>query len=136
MAEEITFRPHHFMCTLGFHGKGYSTDFVRNYKKIVAQITKDENTQIKVAEYMDNICSACPNKIDEVICKTQNKVLKLDENHSKVLKLKPGQTLTWSQAKALIKKHMTIKKFHQACKGCSWKQYGVCEKALKGLLAT
>ena len=68
MAEKIKFRPHHFMCTLGFRGKGYSLGFVRNYKKIVQQLNDDEETQIEVVPFMDSTCSACPNKIDEIVC--------------------------------------------------------------------
>lgn len=136
MLGKIKFRPHHFMCTLGFRGKGYSLDFVRQYKKIVQQVNDDEQTEIEVVSYMDNICAACPNKIDEVNCKAQVKILKLDSNHSMYLMIKPGDILTWKKAKEKIKQYMTIEKFHLACTGCSWKEYGVCEQALNDLITT
>jgi uncharacterized protein len=133
MAEKIKFRPHHFMCTLGFRGKGYSADFVRNYKKIVQQLNNDDQTQIEVVEFMDSICAPCPNKIDEIICKSQDKISRLDAAHAAALSLKVGDVFTWSEAKERIKKHMSIEKFHIACQGCSWKEYGVCQKALEEL---
>lgn len=123
------------MCTLGFRGKGYSADFVRNYKKIVQQLNNDDQTQIEVVEFMDSICSACPNKIDEIICKTQDKISKLDSAHAAALSLVPGDVFTWSEAKKRIKKYMSIEKFHTACQGCSWKEYGICQKALEDLRA-
>ena len=33
----LEFRPHHFLCTLGFEGKGYSDEFVRNYYRYADQ---------------------------------------------------------------------------------------------------
>ena len=30
----LSFRPHHFLCTLGFEGKGYSDAFTRNMAEI------------------------------------------------------------------------------------------------------
>lgn len=122
------------MCTLGFRGKGYSVGFVKNYKKIVQTLIANEDTRIEVVEYMDDVCTACPNKIDEIVCKTQDKITKLDIAHSKTLKLKSGEIMSWRQAKANIKKHMSIENFHRACQGCSWKKYGVCEQSLKDLL--
>jgi hypothetical protein len=134
MAETIKFRPHHFMCTLGFRGKGYSLGFVRNYKKIAQQLNDNEETQIEVVQFMDSVCSACPNKIDEVVCKTQDKISKLDAAHASVLSLKEGDIFTWKQAKERIKKNMSIEKFHIACQGCSWKEYGVCQQSLEYLI--
>jgi uncharacterized protein len=83
---------------------------------------------------MDSICSACPNKIDEIICKTQEKIIKLDNAHKNILSLKIGDNISWKNAKERIKTNMSIEKFHKACDGCSWKQYGVCEQTLADLI--
>ncbi len=122
------------MCTLGFQGKGYSTDFVRNYKKIVRTITENEDTLIEVVEYMDDICSVCPNRLDDILCKTQDTVTKLDASHSAVLQLVPGEVMSWKQAKARVKKHMSVEKFTESCSICPWQKYGVCQKSLEELL--
>lgn len=134
MGEKITFRPHHFMCTLGFRGYGYSLGFVKNYKKIVQQLYQQEDTIIEVVGNMDSVCSACPNRLSETLCKTQEKIDKLDARHREILQLQDGEQLSWREAKARIKKHMTAQKFDQACDGCSWKDYGVCKKALEDLI--
>jgi len=31
---------------------------------------------------------------------------------------------------------MNVEKFHNACQGCSWKEYGVCQQALEDLIST
>ena len=130
----ICFRPHHFMCTLSFRGKGYSLGFVKNYKKIVAKLNSNEDTIIEVAEYMDNICALCPNKLDDTICKIQDKILRLDKNHAEILDIKPGDRLSWKEAKQRIKAKMSIQKFDNACNGCQWKSYGLCEISLRALI--
>ena len=135
MGEKITFRPHHFMCTLGFRGHGYSLSFVKNYKKVVQRL-QQEDALIEVVGNMDVVCSSCPNMLSETLCKTQEKISKLDERHKKLLNLQEGEVLSWKEAKARIKKHMSIEKFEYACSDCSWKDYGVCQKALEDLLAT
>ncbi len=122
------------MCTLAFKGKGYSLGFVKNYKKIVQKLNENEDTLIEVAEYMDSICSACPNKLDKIICKTQDKITRLDNVHKDILSLKTGDIMSWGEAKSRIKQNMTIEKFHKACDGCSWKKYGVCEQKLSELI--
>lgn len=130
----VRFRPHHFMCTLSFRGKGYSLGFVKNYKKIVAKLNSDENTMIEVAEYMDDICAPCPNKLDNTICKIQNKIVRLDKNHAEILDIKPGDRMSWGEAKQRIKEKMSVEKFDNACSGCQWKPYGLCEMSLKELI--
>ena len=104
------------MCTLGFRGKGYSADFVRNYRKLVQTIARDEDILIEVVQYTDDVCSACPNKIDYIACKTQSKISKLDAAHIAVLQLIPGEVMSWKQAKDRIKKHMNVEKFLLSCK--------------------
>lgn len=122
------------MCTLAFSGKGYSLGFIKNYKKIVQELNDNENTLIEVVEYMDNLCSPCPNKIDDIICKSQSKVVKLDNAHKQILSLKIGESISWKQVKSRIKQNMSIEKFHRACDGCSWKQYGICQQKLSHLI--
>lgn len=158
--EIIRFRPHHFMCTLSFRGKGYSLGFIKNYKKIVEKLNNNtsltpleklsadekfavntgdlnvqpsENIIIEVVQYMDDICKPCPNRLDDTICKIQDKISKLDARHAEILNIKAGDRMSWTQAKNLIKEKMSIDKFNSACAGCRWKPYGLCEESLRAL---
>lgn len=130
---KIRFRPHHFLCTVGFEGKGYSEEFVANYTRI-AQDLRDspsgDDTEITVAvESTDSICHPCPNKRGNV-CETEAKIRTLDSAHAEILELKSGDVLTWGEAKNRIRAKMTLEKFHTACAPCSWKRAGICERAL------
>lgn len=129
---KITFRPHHFLCTLGFQGKGYSAPFVENYTQIVEALQKDEALPIQVVAEKDSICMACPHQSLRG-CATEEKIEALDSRHSHILNLKPGDVLSWKEAQERLKENMTLEKFHHACAGCQWKALGVCETALKKL---
>lgn len=101
----LNFRPHHFLCTIGFVGEGYSPNFVMNYAKIAHKLIEDENTSIRVHFGTDSICGACPEKLARDLCMSQKEINPLDEAHAKILELKNGGILTWKQAKGrLIKK--------------------------------
>jgi hypothetical protein len=128
----LAFRPHHFLCTLGFQGKGYSPEFIENYKEILKILTINENTAIKVVPQKDTICGPCPH-LKHTKCDKEEKIQELDRHHLQILGIKVDQILTWHEAKKRIKEHMTLRAFHQACQSCSWKSLGFCEHALREL---
>jgi hypothetical protein len=127
---EISFRPHHFLCTLGFKGKGYSPAFVDNFQKIVDQLQDDETLPIRVVEKSDTICQACSYERGGS-CHTEAKIAKLDQAHQEILQL--PAVITWSAAKTRLRQAMSLEKFHRACAPCRWKALGVCEQALQQL---
>jgi hypothetical protein len=130
------FRPHHFLCTLCFQGKGYSPHFIANYKAIVAQLNAPDGdaTPIEVVPKTDAICSACPHRQAEA-CAQEEKIQALDAAHLQTLKLTYGATLTWGEAKKVLKDTVSLEKFHHMCSGCNWKRLGICEKVLTEFLA-
>jgi hypothetical protein len=128
----LAFRPHHFLCTFGFQGKGYSPEFIENYKEVVKTLTLNENTSIQVVSQKDTICGPCPH-LRQAGCDKEKKIQELDKHHLQILGIKVSQTLTWHEAKERIKEHMTLRAFHQACRSCSWKSLGLCEQALREL---
>lgn len=125
----MAFRPHHFLCTLGFEGSGYSPAFIMNFSQIKQELVYDDQTFILVVEKGDSICSVCPHQ-SSTGCRVEAKIQSLDTRHAQILSLKPGDLLTWSEAKQRLARHMTLKKFHKACHGCEWKNLGICEAAL------
>ncbi len=129
----IQFRPHHFLCTLGFQGKGYSPAFVQNYQSIVQKLTEDPDTPIQVTRGLDNICRSCPKQVNAKTCHKQALIEKLDSAHQHILGLTEEQVISWKDAIVLIQKHMTLERFESACEGCEWKFTGMCESALKAI---
>ncbi len=129
---EINFRPHHFLCTLCFQGKGYSPTFVANYEQIVTQLNQESQTPIHVVNRTDSICNACPQKQD-ALCTTEAKVQQLDNAHAEALGIAAGDILNWKQAKERIAQRIDLKTFHKICATCSWKELGICETVVTAL---
>lgn len=135
MNKIIKFRPHHFLCTIAYQGMGYSKDFVTNYDFIAKQIKNNENIKIEVTNVLDSICASCPHKIIKSnSCTEQDKIMKLDSAHAKILNLKNKQVISFYEAKEKIKQNMTLELFYEACKPCEWQSLGICEKALINLI--
>jgi len=131
----IEFRPHHFLCALCFQGKGYSSRFIKNFSALMKQLNTDEGDDISilVVNETDSICSPCPHR-REKLCTSQEKTARLDHAHARALHIKPGEKITWGEAKKRIAEYMTLEAFHSACEPCEWKKLGICEKVLSTLL--
>ncbi len=128
------FRPHHFLCTVGFEGKGYSPEFVRGYQEIADRLRAEggDDVELRVTADTDSICAPCPNRRGQ-LCQDQSKITRLDEAHAKALDLRPGETLTWGEAKRRIRERITQPVFNRICEPCSWKALGICARALEKL---
>jgi hypothetical protein len=131
----VRYRPHHFLCSLGYEGRGYSPDFTANMTAIVMGRLRAEGgdaTEILVTGALDDICAPCPKRRGDT-CATQDKIARLDANHAHALALKPGDRLTWGQAKARIRMHVKPGTLRTLCAGCEWEPHGMCEAALSRL---
>lgn len=130
----IQFRPHHFLCSIGFEGKGYSQSFVDNFSKLVEALRgeKGGDVEIEVVQDTDSVCEPCPNRRG-TLCTTEEKIRTLDRAHLAVHKMQVGSVVTWAEAEKRVAETFTDEAFHSACQSCSWKSLGVCEAALKKL---
>ncbi|WP_284165582.1 DUF1284 domain-containing protein [Frigidibacter sp. SD6-1] len=110
----IRYRPHHFLCSLGFQGKGYSEGFTANMTAIVMgrlRATGGDATVIEVTGATDDICAPCPKRRGQ-LCTNQDKIKTLDRAHAAALRLEPHETLTWGEAKGRDK---TCPQYCDAC---------------------
>ncbi|WP_052245120.1 DUF1284 domain-containing protein [Halocynthiibacter namhaensis] len=131
----LKFRPHHFLCSLGFQGKGYSDEFTANMTRIVDQglrAPKGEATDIVVVRNTDDICAPCP-KRRGLRCSNQDGIEKLDKAHLRALGLSYNERLTWGDALDLIKQRISPGGLQIICAGCQWLEYGMCETAVQKL---
>lgn len=133
----VRYRPHHFLCSLGFEGKGYSEAFTATMTAIVMgrlRAPDGDATLIEVTPATDDICAPCP-KRRGTACATQAKIATLDAAHAAALDLAPGDRLTWGQAQDRIRAAVPPGSLRTLCRGCEWEPYGMCEAALARLHA-
>lgn len=133
----VRYRPHHFLCSLGFEGKGYSEAFTANMTAIVMGRLRAQGgdaTVIEVTGAADDICAPCPKRRGN-LCTSQDKIKVLDRAHAAALALAPRERLTWGEAKARIRRNVPPGSLKTLCQGCEWEPYGMCEAALDRLHA-
>ncbi len=131
----LTFRPHHFLCALGYRGKGYSDAFTANMTQIVTYglfANGGDHTLIRVRTAADSLCAPCPKRRGEG-CTNQAEIDALDGRHAAALNLKQGDVLTWGQAKMRIRAKVQPDDLDSLCAGCKWLELGLCKSALSDL---
>jgi hypothetical protein len=123
------------LCTVGFQGMGYSTDFVENLQSISDQLQGEDGdkVEIEVVEESDSICEPCPHRRGNA-CVTQSKINLLDQAHAKVLGIKVGDRITWGEVKERIRQRMSVSTHLEICQGCEWLEHQVCRQALQKLI--
>lgn len=131
----IRFRPHHFLCSLGFAGKGYSDTFTDNMNDLVEDRLRapgGRDLLIEVTLQTDDICAPCPNRRGSE-CLSEARIRALDDRHAVALALSEGDQLTWGAALARIKSEIPPERLDSLCAGCQWLDHGLCKEALRDL---
>lgn len=132
----VRFRPHHFLCALGFQGKGYSDTFTANMAGIVDRLRApgSDGVEIEVTFQADHICAPCPHRRGTG-CEKSAKIVAIDARHAAALRLRDGDRLTWREAQARIVDRVPEGALERLCAGCQWHALGLCERALSDLHA-
>ena len=81
---KLKIRGHHLLCLKGFQGYGYDENFTKNMTDINNK-RKSKHTSIILTNENDDICSSCPNLIDNK-CENEIKNQKIIEMDNEVLK--------------------------------------------------
>lgn len=134
-AVPLRFRPHHFLCSLGFEGKGYSDRFTENMSRIVLgrlRAPDGGRTLIEVTGATDAICAPCPRRRGNH-CTEQVQIAALDARHAARLGLSPGDRLSWAEAQERIRRRVRPDDLDRLCHGCGWLPLGLCKAAVGAL---
>lgn len=130
----LRYRPHHFLCSVGFEGKGYSPEFTTNMTAIVMgrlRAARGDEVEIEVVEDTDDICTPCPSRRGKA-CGSGHHINQLDASHAAALGLKPGDKLRWGEALERIRA-LPEGALSDICAPCQWLAFGMCAAALKRL---
>lgn len=113
-------RPHHLLCTQTYAGKGYSEDFTRLMDKVTEKFCAEEKTKIRLVFSTDILCSQCPNKEGENLCKDNLKVSEMDRKTAEYFSLEEKEYIYQELIKEINGK-MTAEIRKDICSGCEWK---------------
>ena len=146
-------RAHHLLCIQGYHGVGYSSDFVENMNRVVQKLEDNPDQKIEIVKKCDILCKACPGRIvrkkyikqskgtlgmtvGEIIakgldiceietCTSEELVAYLDQQTLKWLDICPGEYV-YSKLVEHIKENLTWPVYCEICSECEWFKKDVC----------
>lgn len=127
----IELRPHHLLCTQGYSGKGYDSDFVIHMNEVVDKLRNVEGTRVKITCYTDTLCSCCPNKLGENLCDTQQKVAGFDRKTMECFGIEEKEYV-YQDIVTEIKAKATEEMLAYICKDCSWFPISACRRNICG----
>lgn len=122
----LKLRPHHINCLFFYRGMGYSEAFVERMSQIEKELFLRPYTEIEFVVGCDVVCECCPNKQMDHTCKSEKRIVKLDENTLAYYELEIGKRYDFQFIKEQIYKNFDPHKFEAICKGCEWYRQGVC----------
>lgn len=131
----LQIRPHHLLCTRSYRGRGYSPAFTEHMNQIVKLLYCRKPGQMLTVQLTcstDSICSCCPNKIKEGICKGNEKVCGYDQAVLEAFHLTEG-LYDFDSLEASIEKILAEDLVTKICSDCSW--YNSChcsEEVIRG----
>ncbi len=115
-------RAHHLICLQFFKGEGYTEEYVENLKSILERVKEEE---IEVIMGADEVCNPCPHLKDGICEKGEEQIAELDLLAMNLLKVKPGDRLSWEYAESKLPKIIGIWKRY-ACFDCEYAE--ICSK--------
>jgi len=127
----VKLRPHHLLCTQGYRGKGYSSDFVENMTAITTYLQNDTNAFVEIVFSTDDICSKCPNMIGTDLCEDNGKVKRFDKKVIDYFGLEE-KTYLYQDIICEINSKITTLIMDDICFDCNWYAVSACKKIILG----
>ena len=124
-------RPHHLLCTQGYSGKGYSSEFVENMNQITRKLRSREPVKVRLTCPTDDLCAKCPNMLGTDLCSTNDKVKRFDRKVMEYFHLEEKEYI-YQELVEKIREKMTPQMLSDICDGCSWYPVSACREKILG----
>lgn len=139
LAASLKIRPHHLLCVLGFHGLGYSEEFVSNMGKVAEELRSNSTFHITLVVGCDAICESCPHNERGRCRKKKDSDLEtrtMDFEMLQMLDLNSESQISIAEALGRIKERITLKDMAEFCHDCEWWKLRYCAEGLMNLKRT
>ncbi|MCL2753945.1 MAG: DUF1284 domain-containing protein [Defluviitaleaceae bacterium] len=125
-------RPHHLLCTQGYEGKGYNSGFVDNMTAIVTHLRNDASAAIEIVFSTDDICVKCPHMLGIDLCKSNDKVKRLDGKVAAHFGIEE-KSYIYQDITREINTKMTSATMNDICGECEWYPTSACKGNILGI---
>lgn len=133
----LKIRPHHILCIRAYKESGYSNEFLIKMEKVIKEInaynkflniqSKEKTKKVEIVYSTDSICESCPNKVDDNLCKSQEKVNLIDLKIINYFNIKEG-IYNYNELENLVYNNINEEIFDDICKSCEWYSMTNCKK--------
>ncbi|SCH71928.1 DUF1284 domain-containing protein [Romboutsia sp. 1001713B170207_170306_H8] len=134
----LKIRPHHILCMRAYTGSGYSKEFSIKIESIIRNLKvyneflksynlENEVNKVEIVYSTDSICESCPNKLDDNICNSQEKVNLIDCKMIKYFNIKEG-VYNYKYIENLVYNNINEVIFDDICRSCEWYHVTNCKK--------
>jgi hypothetical protein len=83
-SDPIRIRAHLLLCIQGFHGYGYTTEFVSHMARVISFLKSDPYYKLQIVVKTDELCSRCSYNVDGRCMKEfTDKINKVDRSLKK-----------------------------------------------------
>lgn len=130
--QSVRLRPHHLLCTQGYSGTGYDNNFKAHTDEIVHRLRTEEHTPVTLVFSTDELCSACPNRLGEDHCRTNEKVKAFDRKTVECFHLEE-KSYIYQDVVDKIHQMATPEIMDYICGDCSWYPISACRERVLGL---
>ena len=130
--QSLRLRPHHLLCTQGYSGTGYDDKFKAHMDEIVRRLRTEKRTPVALVFSTDELCGACPNRLGEDHCRTNEKVKAFDRKTAECFHLKE-KTYIYQDVIREIRQAATPEIMDYICGDCSWYPVSACKERVLGL---
>ena len=108
------------MCFQLYEGKGYSEDFTDHMGRVIRQLEKEPETDVKLTVATDVVCANCPNN-EGGSCNSLDKVKRYDEEVLKACDLAEGEEIFFAKFTQFVRSEIIEKGLRSSiCGDCSW----------------
>ncbi len=135
--EATPLRAHMALCLLGFRGSGYSPEFIAAMHEIQSGLRDYPDERLRLVDEPDLICEACPNLAEEgcTLGGPRHEAHMRDHDRTVLRRLgfAAGETTTWREVLARIRKSIRGRDLPSICTTCPWLPLGVCASSVDAL---
>lgn len=117
----VRLRGHHLICLHFFRGEGYTPEFVRNLRGVMARLGDGDGAGV-VVEGADDVCRACGYLVDGLCANEvsgEEKIRRLDALALDLLGLAPGDGFSFATLAEGLAPVLGGWRA-SACRGCTW----------------
>jgi len=127
----LKLRPHHLLCTQGYSGRGYNSDFVDNMTAVTTHLRNDANAVVEIVFSTDDICSKCPRMLGIDLCESNDKVKRFDDKVIAYFGIEE-KSYIYQDIIREINAKMTSTIMNDICTECEWYPISACRRTILG----